>query len=254
MRRARSWVFIGIAAFAIVASACSSKSDSSSASSSGGVVRRIAEYLGLLDRAADHVPGGRELHTANPGVSVSVDGPGTGDGFALFCKGETDISDASRPIKDEEAQACKNAGINYMELEIGLDGITVMTNPANAAVDLPEHRRPLRAVRPGVRRLRHLVGRECPRHAGRRQRRLPGRAARRSRRRARSPGPTTRSSSSPDRRQAAVAGSARGQGSLAAHRLPVQPRRQRDHPGRWRAPTARSDSSDSRTPSRTATA
>ncbi|MCJ7672049.1 MAG: substrate-binding domain-containing protein, partial [Acidimicrobiia bacterium] len=49
----------------------------------------------------------------NPDVSVRVDGPGTGDGFVLFCKGETDISDASRAIKDEgdEAPACDANGI-----------------------------------------------------------------------------------------------------------------------------------------------
>jgi phosphate transport system substrate-binding protein len=70
----------------------------------------------------------------NSGVSISVDGPGTGDGFALFCKGQTDISDASRPIKDEEKSACQAAGINYAELKIGLDGITVMTNPKNTAI------------------------------------------------------------------------------------------------------------------------
>jgi phosphate transport system substrate-binding protein len=70
----------------------------------------------------------------NPDVDISVEGPGTGDGFALFCQGETDISDASRPIEDDEAAACKKLGIDYVELEIGLDGITVMTNPANDAV------------------------------------------------------------------------------------------------------------------------
>ncbi len=63
-----------------------------------------------------------------------MDGPGTGDGFVLFCEGKTDINDASRKIEPEEAKACKDAGINYTELEIGLDGITVMTNPANDAV------------------------------------------------------------------------------------------------------------------------
>lgn len=67
-----------------------------------------------------------------PNVSISVDGPGTGDGFVLFCKGETDIQDASRAIEPEEAAACKKAGIDYVELEIALDGITVMTNPANS--------------------------------------------------------------------------------------------------------------------------
>jgi phosphate transport system substrate-binding protein len=70
----------------------------------------------------------------NPGVAVSVDGPGTGDGFVLFCKGQTDISDASRPIEPEEQKACQQNGINFVELEIGLDGITVMANPDNTQV------------------------------------------------------------------------------------------------------------------------
>jgi ABC-type phosphate transport system substrate-binding protein len=63
----------------------------------------------------------------NPDVSISVDGPGTGDGFELFCNGETDISDASRPIEDDEAAACEEAGINYIEIQIGLDGLSVLT-------------------------------------------------------------------------------------------------------------------------------
>ena len=76
-----------------------------------------------------------ELFAAdNPDVAISVDGPGTGDGFALFCNGETDISDASRPIKDEEAAVCDANGVPYVELKIGLDGITVMTNPANGGI------------------------------------------------------------------------------------------------------------------------
>jgi len=75
-----------------------------------------------------------EFHGDNPDVQITVDGPGTTDGFVLFCKGQTDISDASRSIKDEEIQACKDGGVNYVELEIGIDGMTVMTNPANDAV------------------------------------------------------------------------------------------------------------------------
>jgi len=66
---------------------------------------------------------------------VTVDGPGTGDGFALFCAGETDISDASRQIKDGEAEDCAAAGIEYTELLIAYDGISVMTSPANTAVE-----------------------------------------------------------------------------------------------------------------------
>ena len=71
-----------------------------------------------------------------PDVSVTVDGPGTGDGFKLFCEGETDISDASRQIKDAEKQACFDAGItNIVELKVGVDGIAVMTNANNDAVE-----------------------------------------------------------------------------------------------------------------------
>jgi phosphate transport system substrate-binding protein len=69
----------------------------------------------------------------NPDVSITVEGPGTGDGFELFCNGETDISDASRPIEQEEIDACEKNGITYTELEVALDGISVLTSPSNSA-------------------------------------------------------------------------------------------------------------------------
>lgn len=69
------------------------------------------------------------------GIEATVDGPGTGDGFVLFCDGETDISDASRPIKDEEAQACADAGVEFIELKVAFDGISVLTNPANDTME-----------------------------------------------------------------------------------------------------------------------
>jgi phosphate transport system substrate-binding protein len=70
----------------------------------------------------------------NLGVAITVDGPGTGDGFELFCGGQTDISDASRPIDEDEVALCEENGIEYVELEVALDGVTVMTNPANTDV------------------------------------------------------------------------------------------------------------------------
>ena len=76
----------------------------------------------------------QKFSSVNPGVAISVDGPGTGDGFELFCKGEIDVSDASRPIEPEEAEACAKAGIEYVELKVGIDGITVLTSPENDAV------------------------------------------------------------------------------------------------------------------------
>jgi phosphate transport system substrate-binding protein len=76
----------------------------------------------------------------NPDVTISVDGPGTGDGFELFCQGDTDISDASRPIEAEEQQACKKAGIQYIELKVAIDGISVITSKDNTEVSCLDFR------------------------------------------------------------------------------------------------------------------
>lgn len=65
----------------------------------------------------------------NPNATIRVDGPGTGDGFQLFCAGDTDASDASRQIEDEEAADCAAAGIEYTELQVGIDGLTVVAHP-----------------------------------------------------------------------------------------------------------------------------
>lgn len=73
--------------------------------------------------------------SANPSVGISVEGPGTGDGFARFCAGETSVTDASRPIKASEAETCSTTGIEYVELQIAFDGLTVLTSPENAAID-----------------------------------------------------------------------------------------------------------------------
>lgn len=71
------------------------------------------------------------FENVEPGVDVTVDGPGTGDGFKLFCAGETDISGASRQIRDSESETCAENGISWIELRVGIDGIAVMTNNAN---------------------------------------------------------------------------------------------------------------------------
>lgn len=64
-------------------------------------------------------------------VRVTVGISGTGGGFKKFCRGETDISDASRPIVKKEMDACKAAGIEYFELPVAYDALTVMVNPKN---------------------------------------------------------------------------------------------------------------------------
>jgi phosphate transport system substrate-binding protein len=62
---------------------------------------------------------------------VTVGISGTGGGFQKFCRGETDISDASRPISPTEVEACGKAGITYIELPIAYDGIAIAVNPRN---------------------------------------------------------------------------------------------------------------------------
>jgi phosphate transport system substrate-binding protein len=75
-----------------------------------------------------------EFQIANPGVQVPVAFSGTGGGFKKFCTGETDLNDASRPIKEEdegEGVACKANSIDWLKLQIAIDGLTVVVNPAN---------------------------------------------------------------------------------------------------------------------------
>ena len=73
-----------------------------------------------------------EFQKAKKGaVKVTVGIAGTGGGFKKFCRGETDISDASRPILKQEMEICKNANIQYIELPIAYDALTVMVNPKN---------------------------------------------------------------------------------------------------------------------------
>jgi phosphate transport system substrate-binding protein len=68
---------------------------------------------------------------ANPGVDISVEGPGTSDGFALFCEGESDGSGASRAIRESEIEACEANGIEFLEFYVAIDGLSVITSPEN---------------------------------------------------------------------------------------------------------------------------
>lgn len=73
-----------------------------------------------------------EFQTAKKGeVKVTVGISGTGGGFKKFCRGELDIADASRPISKEEMETCKSANIEYIELPIAFDALTVAVNPGN---------------------------------------------------------------------------------------------------------------------------
>jgi phosphate transport system substrate-binding protein len=94
---------------------------------SGDVIVDGSSTVGPLTTAA--AEGFREEQS---GVNVEVGISGTGGGFERFCAGETDISDASRPIDDaEEAPICADAGITYVDYQVATDALTVIVNPEN---------------------------------------------------------------------------------------------------------------------------
>ncbi|MDF1562445.1 MAG: PstS family phosphate ABC transporter substrate-binding protein [Deltaproteobacteria bacterium] len=76
-----------------------------------------------------------EFQAANKSARVTIGVSGTGGGFKKFCTGETDISNASRPIKSSEEAKCKEHGIGVIELPVAYDGIAVVVNPKNDWVD-----------------------------------------------------------------------------------------------------------------------
>lgn len=70
-----------------------------------------------------------------PNVKVTVGGAGTGDGFERFCRGETVISDASRTIEAEEIEACEKGGVKPVQVQVGIDGLTIVANKGFEAPD-----------------------------------------------------------------------------------------------------------------------
>jgi phosphate transport system substrate-binding protein len=120
----------------LVAAACSDDDDGGDAGSDDGGGGATGEVLvsGSSTVEPISVAVAEMLEDSGSEIAVDVDGPGTGDGFELFCAGETDISDASRPIDEEEIAACEDAGIEFIELKVAIDGISVLTSPANDAV------------------------------------------------------------------------------------------------------------------------
>jgi phosphate transport system substrate-binding protein len=75
-----------------------------------------------------------EFQKAIPGTRVTVGRSGTGGGFQKFCRNEIDISNASRPIRAVEIEACQKAGVAYVELPVAYDGLAVVVNPKNTWV------------------------------------------------------------------------------------------------------------------------
>jgi phosphate transport system substrate-binding protein len=81
------------------------------------------------------IAAGSAFADQNSGVAVNVSGPGTGDGFAQFCNGEADGTGASRAIAADEVENCEANGIEFIELQVAVDGLSVITSAENDAVE-----------------------------------------------------------------------------------------------------------------------
>jgi phosphate transport system substrate-binding protein len=123
---------LGLVAALTVVAGCgrSSGSSENGETSKSGLTGRIqadgSSTVGPLTTYA-----AEQFQKQNSGVRVTVGISGTGGGFERFCNGETDLSDASRPIKDEEKAACRKNNVDYVEFLVANDGIAVVVNKQN---------------------------------------------------------------------------------------------------------------------------
>ncbi len=111
-------------------SACGGSQDGAEAGASSRVI--TADGSSTVFPVTEAVA--EEFQKANAGTRVTVGSSGTGGGFQKFCRDETDVSNASRPIKATEREACANAGIDFIELPVAYDGIAIVVHPNNTWV------------------------------------------------------------------------------------------------------------------------
>ncbi len=117
----------GVLAFGVAA--CGDDSSSGDSGSSGSNLSGNIRVDGSSTVFPFAQAAAEQFKGENSGVDISVGESGTGGGFEKFCAGETDISNASRPIKDdEEAPVCKKGGVAYSEVQVANDGIAIITS------------------------------------------------------------------------------------------------------------------------------
>jgi phosphate transport system substrate-binding protein len=127
--------FLMLAATAVMLSSCGGGSSTNDAE--GETSSTTTELTGevKIDGSSTVFPIteaiAEEFNNENPKVKVTIGVSGTGGGFKKFARGETDINDASRPIKEKEKTACTENGITCLQLTVAFDGIAVLANPEN---------------------------------------------------------------------------------------------------------------------------
>ena len=124
----RRAILPGVAVIAMALSACGGADAGADTGSGNGASGSVAvdgsSTVFPMSNAAAEL-----LSEENPDVQVAVAESGTGGGFEKFCAGQTDISDASRPIEQDEKDACAKEGIEYTELQVATDALTVVVHP-----------------------------------------------------------------------------------------------------------------------------
>jgi phosphate transport system substrate-binding protein len=121
--------------FTVVAAGCGRNDDESTGTTTSGATG--GDLSGRIEADGSSTVGpyttaaAERFRGAQPKVQVTVGISGTGGGFERFCRDETDLSDASRPIKEEEAKVCADKGIEYTEFQVANDALTVVVNKDN---------------------------------------------------------------------------------------------------------------------------
>jgi phosphate transport system substrate-binding protein len=128
-RRAVRKAAAPLAALSLVLVACGGQSQGSSGDGSGVSGEVVVDGSSTVEPLT--AVAGELFKEENPDVNVSVGTAGTGGGFEKFCIGDTDISNASRPIEDDEIKICKKNGIDYTELQVATDALTVVVSADN---------------------------------------------------------------------------------------------------------------------------
>jgi phosphate transport system substrate-binding protein len=131
----KKWLAVaGAAVLALGLAACGDDDDGGTDDGGNGGTEELSGTI-TIDGSSTVAPlseAAAELfNEEQPNVDVQVGTAGTGGGFERFCAGETDISDASRQIEEDEVAACESGGVEYTELTIANDALTVMVNPEN---------------------------------------------------------------------------------------------------------------------------
>ncbi len=136
-------LLLALAVLALGAAGCGRDDDDDSPDAAatteeGGAPAAVEELSGAIEIDGSSTVGplttaaAESFRAEQPNVNVTVGVSGTGGGFERFCAGETDISNASRPIdEEEEAPLCADAGVEYTEFQVAVDALTVVVNPEN---------------------------------------------------------------------------------------------------------------------------